>query len=129
MKQRTSQSSLRRTKLNSGILEKVHFDEDILSFAEVPIRRKSGRKENELGRKENKRKGTSAIATPNPSHEPGLASNLLLLLRCSCAHIFSSKKVEGEYDIRVINHWVGYFYVFDSLMLLFERFCKSRSFN
>ena len=28
MKQRTGQSSLRRTKLNSEILEKVHFDED-----------------------------------------------------------------------------------------------------
>ena len=28
MKLRTGQSSLRRTKLNSGILEKVHFHED-----------------------------------------------------------------------------------------------------
>ena len=28
IKQRTGQSSLRRTKLNSGILEKVHFNED-----------------------------------------------------------------------------------------------------
>ena len=28
MKKRTGQSSLRRTKFNSEILEKVHFDED-----------------------------------------------------------------------------------------------------
>ena len=38
---------------------------------------------------------------PTQAMNRGLASNLLLLLRCSCAHIFSSKmaSVEEEYDI------------------------------
>ena len=53
---------------------------------------------------------------------------LVLCVICAIRLNFLSSIFSANFKSRVMNHWVVYFYLHSSI-LLFEWFCKSRSFN